>query len=128
MPAPSCPPTTGSRIGASPVVMWSSEWHRPAAIILTRTSCALGASSRRSTISQPTRGAPAEAARGLMVLIVCASFSLMLVDDDAADVLAVVHVPVALVDLVELVPAGDELVELQLARLVEADELRHVDQ
>ena len=31
MPAPSCPPTTGRRIGASPFWMWSSEWHRPAA-------------------------------------------------------------------------------------------------
>ena len=52
----------------------------------------------------------------------------MLVDDHAADVLAVEHVLVALVDLVELVAAGDQLVQLELARLVEADELRHVDQ
>src|SRR5215469_17936702 len=52
----------------------------------------------------------------------------VLVDDDAADVLAVVHVLVALVDLVELVPAGDQLIELELARLVKADEHGHVDQ
>src|SRR5215467_2288216 len=127
MPAPSCPPTTGSRMGASPVVMWSSEWQRPAAMILTRTSCAFGSSSCRSTISQPTCGARAMAARVVMVLIVCASFS-VLVDDDAADVLAVVHVLVALVDLIELVPAGDQLIELELARLVEADEHGHVNQ
>ncbi len=30
-PPPSCPPTTGIRIGASPFWMWSSEWHNPAA-------------------------------------------------------------------------------------------------
>src|ERR1700722_3815805 len=88
IPAPSCPPTTGSRMGASPVVMWSSEWHSPAAMILTRTSCAFGGSSRRSTISQPTCGALAMAARVVMVLISCESF-LVLVDDHAADVLAV---------------------------------------
>src|ERR1700759_487441 len=35
MPAPSCPPTTGSLMGASPVVMWSSEWQSPAASSLS---------------------------------------------------------------------------------------------
>src|SRR6185437_8801522 len=137
IPAPSCPPTTGSRIGASPVVMWSSEWHSPAAMILTRTSCAFGSSSWRLVISQPTCGARAMAARVVMVLIFCGFPFLasprcfrgsVLVDDHAADVLAVEHVLVALVDLIQLVPAGDQLVELELARLVEADELRHVDQ
>src|SRR3984885_1364338 len=136
MPAPSCPPTTGSRMGASPVVMWSSEWHRPAAIILTRTSCAFGGSSRRSTISQPTCGARAMAARVVMVLIffpsqlrpVCPARVLVLVDDHAADVLAVEHVLVALVDLIERVAGGDQLVQLELARLVEADQLGDVDQ
>src|SRR5215470_3931924 len=130
MPAPSCPPTTGSLMGASPVVMWSSEWQSPAAISLTRTSCAFGSSSCRSTISQPTCGARAIAARVVM-LIVCASFPervLVLVDDHAADVLAVEHVLVALVDLVQLVPASDQLVQLELARLVQADQERHVDQ
>src|ERR1700733_1360879 len=136
IPAPSCPPTAGSRMGASPAVMWSSEWHRPAAIILTRTSCAFGGSSRRSTISQPTCGARAMAARVVMVLIffpsqlrpVCPARVLVLVDDHAADVLAVEHVLVALVDLIERVAGGDQLVELELARLVEADQLGDVDQ
>src|SRR6516165_5271568 len=130
MPAPSCPPTTGSRIGASPVVMWSSEWQSPAAISLTRTSCALGSSSCRSTSSHPTWGARAMAARVVM-LIFCGSLPgrvLVLVDDHAADVLAVEHVLIALVDLVELVAAGDQLVQLEIARLVEADEERHVGQ
>src|ERR1700684_1444803 len=45
MPAPSCPPTTGSRIGASPFWMWSSEWHRPDAKNLILTSLAFGSSS-----------------------------------------------------------------------------------
>src|SRR5215472_8958187 len=130
MPAPSCPPTTGSRMGASPVVMWSSEWQSPAAISLTRTSCALGSSSCRSTISQPSCGARAMAARVVM-LILCGSLRervLVLVDDHAADVLAVEHVLIALVDLVELVAAGDQLIKLEFARLVEADEERHVGQ
>src|SRR6185312_7222633 len=122
IPAPSCPPTTGSRIGASPVVMWSSEWHSPAAMILTRTSCAFGSSSWRLVISQPTCGARAMAARVVMVLIFCGFPFLasprcfrgsVLVDDHAADVLAVEHVLVALVDLIQLVPAGDQLVELE---------------
>src|SRR6185437_13030515 len=55
------------------------------------------------------------------------SIALVLMHDHAADVLAVEHVLVALVDLVELVPAGDQLVELELARPVKPDELRHVD-
>src|ERR1700730_15288015 len=112
-------------MGASPVVMWSSEWHSPAAMILTRTSCAFGGSSRRATISQPPCGARAKAAREGKVLLSCESF-LVLVDDHAADVLAVEHVLVALVNLIERVAAGDQLVQLELACLVEGDELRHV--
>src|ERR1700726_2403803 len=95
-------------MGASPVVMWSSEWHSPAAMILTRTSCAFGGSSCRSTISQPTCGARAMAARVVMVLMSCESF-LVLVDDHAADVLAVEHVLVALVNLIERVAAGGQV-------------------
>src|SRR5580693_1767153 len=68
MPAPSCPPTTGIRTGASPWVMWSSEWQSPAAISLTRTSCAFGSSSCRSAISKPTCGARAMAARVVMLI------------------------------------------------------------
>src|SRR5205814_10159989 len=50
----------------------------------------------------------------------------MVVDDDAPDVLAGQQVVVALVDLVELVLLGDELVELDLARLVEVEHLGDV--
>src|SRR3984957_19938028 len=50
--------------------------------------------------------------------------ALVLVDDDAADVAARHHVLVALVDLVEGVPGGDELVELQLARPVQLEHPR----
>src|ERR1700678_3017015 len=52
--------------------------------------------------------------------------NLMLVDDDAADVLAVEQVVVALVDLVEGVGPGDDLVQLEVARLVEAEDLGDV--
>src|SRR5262249_5856642 len=109
MPAPSCPPTTGSRMGASPVVMWSSEWHSPAAMILTRTSCAFGSSSCRLVISQPTCGARAMAARVVMVLIFCGFPFLasplcparsVLVHDRAGEVLAVEHVLIAVVALI----------------------------
>ena len=56
MPAPSWPPTTGIRIGASPFWMWSSEWHMPAAIIRTRTSCGPGGSSESSVTSHGCPG------------------------------------------------------------------------
>src|SRR5690606_32301242 len=52
-----------------------------------------------------------------VVLICCSS---VLVDDHAADVLAVVHVLIALVDLLQPVAAGDQLVELEGARAVQA--------
>src|SRR3954451_10256976 len=48
------------------------------------------------------------------------------VDDDAADVLAVVEVLVGLVDLVEPVRARDQLVELQLPGPVQPQQLRDV--
>src|SRR5258708_25051064 len=50
LPAPSCPPTTGNGIGMSPVTRCSSEWHRPLAVSLTRTSFAFGGSSSASSI------------------------------------------------------------------------------
>ncbi len=52
----------------------------------------------------------------------------MLVNDDAADVLAVHEVGVALVDLIQRVPLGDELVQLDLALVPEAEDLRDVVQ
>src|ERR1044071_7778932 len=51
----------------------------------------------------------------------------VLVHDDAADVLAVEHVLVALVDLVEPVPAGDQLVELQASGLPQPQQPRDVE-
>src|SRR5947207_9744120 len=44
--------------------------------------------------------------------------------DHATDVLAVAHVLITIVDLVELVLLGDELVELELAVLVQLQQLR----
>src|SRR3954470_11968224 len=50
----------------------------------------------------------------------------VLVDDHSADVLAVEQVLVALVDLIERVALGDQLVELEAAGLVHAEQLRDV--
>src|SRR5215471_4555224 len=68
MPAPSCPPTTGSRIGASPFWIWSSEWHRPAAKNLILISFAFGSSSSSSVISHGWPGARQTAARVVMLM------------------------------------------------------------
>ena len=68
MPAPSCPPTTGRRIGASPFWMWSSEWHRPAAKNLILTSLAFGSSSSSSVISHGWPGTRQTAARVVMLM------------------------------------------------------------
>ncbi len=68
MPAPSWPPTTGIRIGASPFWMWSSEWHSPAAMNLTRTSLAFGSSSSTSVISHGVPGSYRMAARVVMLM------------------------------------------------------------
>src|ERR1700686_4638785 len=51
----------------------------------------------------------------------------LVVADDAADVLAVEHVLVTLVDVFETVRAGDHLVDLEQTRLVEADQARRLD-
>jgi hypothetical protein len=51
---------------------------------------------------------------------------LVLVDDDAAHVLVAELVVGVLVDLVEGVRPGDDLVELDVARLVEAEDSRDV--
>src|SRR5581483_5033964 len=45
---------------------------------------------------------------------------------EASDVHAVAHVLVALVDVLELIGARDELVELELARLVQVQQVRDV--
>src|SRR5215472_19019891 len=46
------------------------------------------------------------------------------VDHEAADVAAVEHVPVALVDVVQAVPGGDQLVEPELPRPVQLEQPR----
>src|SRR5580658_653967 len=50
----------------------------------------------------------------------------VLVDDDAADVLAGQQILVTLVDLVQGVGAGDDLIQLEVAGLVQAEDLRDV--
>src|ERR1700722_2189978 len=50
----------------------------------------------------------------------------VLVDDDAANVLAGQEILVALVDLVQGVGAGDDLVQLEVTRLVQPEDLRDV--
>src|SRR6266566_2570016 len=50
----------------------------------------------------------------------------VLVNDDAADVLAGHQVVIALVDLFQLVRPGDDLVELEVAGLVQAEDLGNV--
>src|SRR6266568_3744639 len=71
-PAPSCPPTSGRR--AVPVArMCSSEWHRPAASYLMRTSPASGSSRSSSVISQ---GSPPLRSTAARVFIMESSLSL----------------------------------------------------
>src|SRR3954452_2504013 len=68
IPAPSWPPTTGKRIIASPLWMWSSEWHSPAAMNLMRTSLGRGSSSSSSVISHGLPGSRQTAARVVMLI------------------------------------------------------------
>src|SRR5262249_38290977 len=68
MPAPSCPPTLGTRIGASPLWVWSSEGHKPAAQKCTLISFAFGSSNSSSVISHGWPGARQTAARVVMLM------------------------------------------------------------
>src|ERR1700744_3347081 len=52
MPAPSCPPMQGNRIGMSPGTGGSAEWHMPEACSSTSPSVALGASSSMDSTDQ----------------------------------------------------------------------------
>src|SRR4051794_1540161 len=70
------------------------------------------ASRRRPTVRSSTRASSAAAS--------------VLVDHHAPDVLAVEHVLEALVDLVQGVRLADQLVDLELARAVEVEEVRDV--
>ena len=65
-PAPSWPPTIGSRPVASPVRRCSSEWHIPEAANLMRTSPDRGSSSSSSVTSHGWPGALITAALVLM--------------------------------------------------------------
>jgi hypothetical protein len=66
IPAPSCPPTIGSRATESPVRRCSSEWHMPEATKRSRTSPARGSSSSSSVIS---KGLPVSRMTAAVVLI-----------------------------------------------------------
>src|SRR2546423_7155093 len=80
--------------------------------------------SRAATISSTSRARPTTAERSSpTVADACVKFLVEI--DHATDVLAVAHVLVALVDLLELVLLGDELVELELAVLVQLQQLRN---
>src|SRR3954453_24022977 len=80
----------------------------PAASAAASTS----ASRRRPTV----RSSPRASRDGASVLV----------NHHSTDVLDVEHVLEALVDVVERVSVGDQLVELELARLVEAHEVADV--
>src|SRR3954467_3428561 len=93
-----------------------------------RLAASTSASRRRPTIRSSTpamRGRNSRSddrggAEGLLPL------NSVFVDDHASDVLAVEHVLEALVDVVQGVGVRDQLVELELAGLVEADEVANV--
>src|SRR5689334_23895205 len=77
-----------------------------------RAAATTSASRRRATTrSRATRTMPPTSSRAAAVVLSAVSRSVV-VDDDAAQVLAVVQVLVALVDVVERVAGGDQLVEL----------------
>src|SRR3954470_7434018 len=79
---------------------------------LASAAASTSASRRRPTMRSSTRASR--------------EFASVLVDYHAPDVLAVEHVLEALVDVVERVRLGDQLVKLELARLVEPDEVADV--
>src|SRR5579875_2986621 len=71
-PAPSCPPTIGSRPALSPVCRCSSEWHIPDALKAILTSPRRGSSSSSSAISHGLPGSLMTAA--LVRMISCYTF------------------------------------------------------
>src|SRR5579875_2349257 len=99
----------------------SSTW-RPAASAAITTST----SRRRPTTSGTTRSGSNAGRAGLGTGSALAGPAASVVDDDAPDVLAVAHVLVPLVDLIEGVGAGHELVEHHLSLTVQAEDLRDV--
>src|SRR5437899_12879459 len=105
MPMPAASATARSSVdlpvpGGPSRTMW-----RPASRAAVRTS----ASRRRPTMSRPIRSSR--------------SLPSVFVKDDPADVLAVEQVLVALVDVVEPVRLGDQLVELDVAAAVQVEHL-----
>src|SRR6202034_959133 len=79
-------------------------------------------SSSSAVTSTPTTRGRRSSSRRSPLLPSLPHRVLFRVGDDAADDLAVVQVLVARVDVVERVAAGDELVELELAGPVEAEQ------
>jgi hypothetical protein len=67
-PAPSCPPTIGSRPVLSPVCRCSSEWHIPDALKAILTSPCRGSSSSSSVTSHGLPGSLMTAALVRMIL------------------------------------------------------------
>ena len=66
-PAPSWPSTPGSGNGSPPEATPRSVWHRPAAVIRTRTSSARGSSS---STSARVKGAPPDSTTAAWVVMV----------------------------------------------------------
>src|SRR6476659_7397856 len=102
----------------SPVIRCSSLWHNPATFHSTNTSLAFGGSIVISSICQSRWTSWRTAA----LVFIAGS----LVDQDAADVLAVVHVVVPLVDLLQRVLLGDQAIEVEQALGVQLEQLGDV--
>src|SRR5689334_10278924 len=122
-----------SRAGVSSALPSTSSTPRPAASATTRRSVDLPVpGGPSSTTWQPLASAAASTSasrrRPTMRSSTAASRARgsVLVDDHSTDVLAVEQVLVALVDLIERVALGDQLVELEAAGLVHAEQLRDV--
>src|SRR4051812_34317224 len=124
MPSPAACATARSSVDLPVPGGPSSTTWMPAESAAASTS----ASRRRPTIRSSTRARSDRnstsddrgGAEGPLALIS------VFVNHHAPDVLAVEHVLEALVDVVQGVGVGDQLVELELARLVEADEVADV--
>src|SRR5215470_3595637 len=122
-----------SRAGVSSALPSTSSTPRPAPAATARSSVDLPVpGGPSSTTWQPLASAAASTSasrrRPTMRSSTAASRARgsVLVDDHSADVLAVEQVGVTLVDLIERVALGDQLVELEPARLVHAEQLRDV--
>src|ERR1700709_1510570 len=132
LPVPGGPSRTTCRLVRSATARPSRSRRSPmtgvgvpavAGAVLPRVTVAFRSAS--SSVCPALRRGPRPAGRG-PVPRAGSGHRRGVVADDAADVLAVLEVLVALVDLVEGVRAGDQLVELEVAGLVERDHQRDV--